>query len=130
MGFSTPAGKDLATNVWCVLDSVGLDGLDEENEPESGRDRSGYRLIGHGDKVEVRYEAADELFVPSYDDGVDQPGHRGHQLLLFRRRVETIMLGAITEVLMAAGFGFTFRPACDQSAAMLLVSSHASQEIC
>ncbi|WP_285703132.1 hypothetical protein [Microtetraspora sp. NBRC 16547] len=27
-GFSTPAGKDLATNVWCVLDAAGLGGLD------------------------------------------------------------------------------------------------------
>ncbi|WP_329426259.1 hypothetical protein OG339_39255 [Streptosporangium sp. NBC_01495] len=129
MGFSTPAGKDLATNVWCVLDAAGLDGLDEESEPDSSRDRSGYRLAGHGDKVEVFYEAADELFAPSHEDVAGRPDRPEHQRLLFRRRIETVMLGAIAEILMAAGFGFTFHPACDQRAALLLVCSRSTPGI-
>ncbi|MFB9206723.1 hypothetical protein ACFFV7_36400 [Nonomuraea spiralis] len=113
-----------------MLHTAGLDGLDEEGEPESSQDRSGYRLTGHGDKVEVRYRAADELFASSYDEGADRPDHREYQLLLFRRRIETVMLGAIAEILMAAGFGFTFHPACDQSAAILRVNSRSSRGIC
>ena len=44
------------------------------------------------------------------------PGSR-HPHLLFHRQIETIMLGAITQVLIAAGFGFTLRPATSQRAA-------------
>ncbi|GAA3844188.1 hypothetical protein GCM10022226_79110 [Sphaerisporangium flaviroseum] len=86
-----------------MLDAAGLDGLDEEGEPDSSRDCSGYRLAGHGDKVEVRYEAADELLAPSYEDAAGQPDRPEHQRLPFRRRIETVMLSAIAEILMAAG---------------------------
>ncbi|MFB9966841.1 hypothetical protein ACFFOP_30165 [Sinosporangium siamense] len=130
MGFCTPAGKDLATNVWCVLDAAGLDGVDEDGEPQSSRERSGYRLVGHGDKVEVRYEAADELFLLSRPDGADHPSHPEHPRVLFGRRIETAMLSAITDILMAAGFGFTFCPAAEGQAAMVLVHSRSAPGIC
>ena len=40
-----------------------------------------------------------------------------HPHLLFHRQIETIMLGAITQVLIAADFGFTLQPATSQRAA-------------
>jgi hypothetical protein len=89
MGLSTPAGKDLATNVWCL--GCGRTGwCGRGGEPESSRDRSGWRLAGHGDKAEVGYEAADELFAPSYEDGADHPDHRSAAMLLvcFRQAPE------------------------------------------
>lgn len=128
MGFSTPAGKDLATSVWCILDAAGFNGLDEEDTPRGGSE-SGYRMLGHGDKVEVFYEAADEVFADTWTADAQDPGHRAHHRWLFRRQLETVMLGAITQTLLADGFGFTHQPSTAQRPAVLLVHSRPARGI-
>lgn len=111
-----------------MLDAAGFKGLDKEDTPEGGPD-SGYRMLGHGEKVEVFFEAADEIFADTWDTGVQDPAHREHQCLLFRRRIETVMLGAIAQTLIAAGFGFTQQPAVGQRPAVLLVHSRSAPGI-
>lgn len=122
MGFLTPAGKELATHVWAVLDSAGFKGLDE-GESSTPISDGGYRMVGHGDKVEVSYAADAELFQFSWEEGAHEPGHHGHRYLLMRRQFETVMLGAIAQILIADGVGFTLQPATDQRSTILLVHS-------
>ncbi|MEV4170207.1 hypothetical protein [Nonomuraea sp. NPDC049709] len=108
-----------------MLDAAGLDGLYEEGEPESSRDRSGYQLTGHGDKVEVSYEGRRTVRWRTRTTPTS-PTTWATGYLLFRRRIETVMLGTLAEILMAAGFGYTCQPAAGERAAMLLVHSRSA----
>lgn len=102
MGFYTPAGEELSTAVWAALDVAGLKGLHTEKEPrkpDSFGD-GGFRLRGHGDKVEVFY-ALDEFL----DD--DEPQ---------RHPIAAMMIGTIAAVLTSNGFAFTVQPATGDDA--------------
>ncbi|MBO2461514.1 hypothetical protein [Actinomadura violacea] len=101
MGFYTPAGQELSTAVWAALDVAGLKGLETGKEPRhpEGFGDGGFRLRGHGDKVEVFY-AVDEFLD-------EEPG---------RHPIAAVMIGAIAAVLTANGFAFTVQPTTEDDA--------------
>ncbi|MEU8308945.1 hypothetical protein AB0C84_35825 [Actinomadura sp. NPDC048955] len=75
---------------------AGLKGLDTEKTPRKPDNfgNGGFRLRGHGDKVEVFY---------ALDEFLDEDPQR--------HPIAAMMIGAIAAVLTANGFAFTVQPA-------------------
>lgn len=94
MGLYTPAGKDLSAAVWATLDAAGIKGLDVAEAAQwPDTFDGGFRLSGQGDKVEVFY-SVDAEYARAHPDAQHD-------------RIAAVMLSAIADVLLAAGFGFS-----------------------
>ncbi|MBO2458161.1 hypothetical protein [Actinomadura violacea] len=100
MGFYTPAGWELSDAVEAALSAAGVKGADLAKAPCEAASLAGggFRLRGRGDKVEV-FHSLDVQYLRTWP-GPDGAAHH---------RIASVMLSAIADVLIAAGFGFTVR---------------------
>ncbi|MGI5208977.1 hypothetical protein ACQEU6_46365 [Spirillospora sp. CA-108201] len=114
MSNTSPEFDRLARNVERILGEAGI--------AKASDVTAGFRVLATQWGVDVTFSFGDYL-EPSHVRGVEDPRHRDHPLLVFRRSVDMVMLTAYSAVLHAAGFTVTIHPADENDNEHLMVTA-------